>query len=333
MTWIKKKVVELLISCLILLYLIKSIINKKSSKINLIHIVITFIIFYKYSHNLHFSDHGYFNFIAYFFFLALFATIFIIVKGFLYIIKKSYLSLIIICIISIFFFLSYIFFDPINCNEWAKGINNTSIENDVHKYGCQIKIPKKCTYKILKYTQDLTKIKGIKCGDLKINARQKYLSASKSINISKETKRIGWPLTNKDPIFLLDCKEDIMPKKFFLSHLIDMDKTDQINMNLTEIIVDFTKSDFGELIINVNFNETLSKERKQLEYKNTPFSNNIMIIFLDSVSRANGLRKLKKTIHFFEKFISYKGGHHERYPTENFHSFQFFNIIFSITFN
>ena len=49
-----------------------------------------------------------------------------------------------------------------------------------------------------------------------------------------------------------------------------------------------------------------------------------MIIYLDSVSRANSIRQLKKTMNFFEKFMSYKGGFHERYPTENFHSFQFF---------
>jgi hypothetical protein len=103
-----------------------------------------------------------------------------------------------------------------------------------------------------------------------------------------------------------------------------MDNNDQINKNLTEIIVDFTKSDFGEMIINVNYNETLSKERKQLENNTIPFSNNIMIIYIDSVSRNNALRQLKKTISFFEKFVSYKGGFHERYAKENFHSFQFF---------
>ena len=78
------------------------------------------------------------------------------------------------------------------------------------------------------------------------------------------------------------------------------------------------------MIINVNYNETLSKERKKLENNTIPFSNNIMILYLDSVSRANAIRQLKKTIKFFEKFISYKGGFHEKYPTENFHSFQFF---------
>ena len=36
------------------------------------------------------------------------------------------------------------------------------------------------------------------------------------------------------------------------------------------------------------------------------------------------MRSLKKTLKFFEKFISYKGAHNSDFPSENFHSFQFF---------
>lgn len=34
------------------------------------------------------------------------------------------------------------------------------------------------------------------------------------------------------------------------------------NVNIPEIITDFSKNKYGELIINVNYNNTLSKERK-----------------------------------------------------------------------
>ena len=131
-------------------------------------------------------------------------------------------------------------------------------------------------------------------------------------------------MTNKDPICLLDCIDDKIINKYFFSHLIDMDNKTQINKIFSEILVDFSKNPFGEMIIDVKYNETLSKERKKLENNSIPFSNNIMIIFIDSVSRANSIRQLKKTMNFFNKFISYKGGFNEKYPTENFHSFQFF---------
>ena len=53
-------------------------------------------------------------------------------------------------------------------------------------------------------------------------------------------------------------------------------------------------------------------------------SNNVLIIYIDSVSRQNSIRELKKTLEFFEKFIHYKGGLNEKYPNENYHSFEFF---------
>ena len=321
--WIIVKIVELMISCLILSFLIELIILKISSKLNIIHIFFVFLFFYVYSHGFFFHDHGYFNFVAYFLFLIVFIIIIFISKSIFHLYKKNQYSFIIFCIIIISFF--YFFFkiiDPINCNDWTKGLNDTYIENDVNKYGCQIKIPKKCFYKILKYTQDITKLKGIQCKNIKVDAKKKYLSNSPTLN--EETKVIGLPLTNKDPVCFLDGIDETVIMKYFRSHLIDMDNKNIINKNISEIIIDFSKNKFGEMFINVKYNETLSKERKKLENNTIPFSNNIMIIYLDSVSRANAIRQLKKTMNFFEKFISYKGGFHERYPTENFHSFQFF---------
>ena len=78
------------------------------------------------------------------------------------------------------------------------------------------------------------------------------------------------------------------------------------------------------MIINLNFNKSLSEERKKLEQSINPYSNNILILYLDSVSRAYSVRQLKKTLKFFEKFISYKGNKNPKFPSENFHSFQFF---------
>ena len=322
--WIIAKIVELTISCLILVYLLELIIIKFSSKLNLIHIFIVFLLFYKYNHGYQFDDHGFFNFAAYCLLLVIFLTIFYIFKGLFYLFKKNNYSFLIICLFAICFYLSILSINPINCNDWAKGLNNSKIENDANKYGCQVNIPKRCSYKILHYTQDITKIKRINCQNIKTYAKKNYLSQSKSPYINEKTKKIGLPLTNKDPICFLDCVDGKAIKDYFLSHLIDMDNKNIINKNNSEIIIDFSKSEFGDMIINVNYNETLSKERKQLENNSLPFSNNIMIIYLDSVSRVYAIRQLKKTINFFEKFISYKGGFHERYPTETFHSFQFF---------
>ena len=59
-----------------------------------------------------------------------------------------------------------------------------------------------------------------------------------------------------------------------------------IDVYFSEIIIDFSKSVFGEMVINVNYNEILNKK---IEKNIIPFSNNIMIIYIDSVSRANSI--------------------------------------------
>ena len=41
-----------------------------------------------------------------------------------------------------------VYTDPLNCDDWPKGFNNTYIENDVNKHGCQIYFPIQCNFKI-----------------------------------------------------------------------------------------------------------------------------------------------------------------------------------------
>ena len=91
-----------------------------------------------------------------------------------------------------------------------------------------------------------------------------------------------------------------------------------------EVSIDFSKNKIGQLKINLTFNETLSYKRKKLESLTNPYSNNILILYVDSVSRAYSIRQLKKTLQFFEQFMEYQGNHNQNFPSENFHSFQFF---------
>jgi hypothetical protein len=212
-----------------------------------------------------------------------------------------------------------------NCDDWARGLNNTIIENDINKYSCIITFPKFCPYKIGKYIFDFSKIKGKKCEEMKQDTKANLLSISKSNYINESTKRIGLPLTNKEPSLFL-WKNYI--SDYFQSHLVDMDNihlTKKVfnKSNYPEMIIDYTSNKYGELKIDLNFNASLSKERSLLEKDSSPYSKNIMMLYIDSVSRAYSVRKLKKTLTFFEQFISYKGYSNPNYPDENYHSFQF----------
>ena len=61
------------------------------------------------------------------------------------------------------------------CDDWVKGLNNTSIDNDDEKYGCKIKTPKYCQYKLFSSIQDYTKILGINCRIAKSNSKKKFI--------------------------------------------------------------------------------------------------------------------------------------------------------------
>jgi len=157
------------------------------------------------------------------------------------------------------------------------------------------------------------------------------LKLSNSPFINDKVNHIGFPLTNKDPICNLDFIDSISENiisKYFLKNLVDMENKGVLNEYyknaIPEVEVDFSKSIYGEMKINLNYNKTLSEQRSLLEKKITPYSNNIMILYIDSVSRVNSLRQLKKTLKFFEKFMSYKGASPEKFSSTKFHSFQFF---------
>ena len=218
----------------------------------------------------------------------------------------------------------------INCNDWKFGLNNTYIKEDIHKYGCKIRIPKTCAYKIGKFIFDNSRKNNSLCNE-KVDTKRKLLENSKNKYINLETKRIGYPLPNKNKNIhkAISIKSDEV-LKFFQNNYIDMDNHTLVktifNDSQPEIIIDYNKNPFGEININVQFNKTLSDERKQNEINSTPYSENIIILFIDSVSRAYSIRSLKKTLNFVEQFMQYEGSYNRKFPYENFHSFQFFKF-------
>ena len=84
-----------------------------------------------------------------------------------------------------------------------------------------------------------------------------------------------------------------------------MDKFDESTdkNNKPEVILDFSTDKNGEIKINIEKNETLAEERKKLGIENNSKFNNILFLFIDSLSREHFKRKLKKTTKFIEQFM------------------------------
>ena len=320
--WIKKKVIQLFSSCTLVVVLLELIFYKIISLFHLIHLIIVLFSFYKYNHGYIFDDHGYFNFIGFIGICAIIIIFFLPLNGLIYFIKKrnkKFLLYLLLTIITIFYFI-YLFFisNYLNCDDWKYGLNNTYIKNDITKYGCQIRFPDKCPYKIIKYFQDITKIMNIKCQNYKKNGIKILLDKSNSpyLNKNKTIKLVGYPILNKAKPYFLDFPDNHnLLSKYFLNNLVDMENKeilDNVFKNQTpEIYIDFTNSSRGNMIINLIYNKTLSEERKAKEQNTIPYSNNILSLYIDSVSRANSLRQLKKTTKFIENFMSYEGNNNK----------------------
>ena len=329
--WIKNKVIETIVSVVINAILFELMIFKIITKLHLIHFFVAYFFLYRHSHGYDFYDHGLYNFLGSFTLLFIILLILCPMNGFIYLYKKKkkiYLIIYICVLLSFIIFFIIMSNVYMNCSDWPKGLNNTYIENDINKYGCQIKIPVYCSYHFGQNFLDLTKLQGIKCSDRKGNEKENLLKYSKSPYVNKNTKRIGYPITNKDLKYFKGGNIYYTFEPNVAKNLVDMDKEEEIkknyNNNIPEVYTDFSKNKDGEMFINLHYNETLSKEKKKLEKNSNPYAENIMVLYIDSLSRANALRKLKKTIKFFEKFISYKGGFNEKSPKEIFHTFQFF---------
>ena len=304
--WIKKKLTQEFASCALISVLLQLIFYKIISKFHLIHLIIVFISFYKYSHGLDFDDHGQFNIIGFIGICIIVIIFFLPMNGLIYFNKKrnkKFLLYYILNIITIFH-LIYQFSNSnfVNCDDWKYGLNNSYIENNITKYGCRIRFPDKCPYKIFKYFQDITKIKRIKCQNSKKDGIKIILEKSKSpyLNKNKTIKYIGYPILNKAPPYFLDFPDNSnnILREYFLGNLVDMENKEileNVFKNQTpEIQIDFTNTSLGNMIINLNYNKTLSEERKNKEQNTIPYSNNILSLYIDSVSRANSLRQLKK---------------------------------------
>ena len=319
--WIEKKLKEGLSCSFLLIFLFELMIQKIISKLHLIHIIIVFSSFYKYSHGLEFYDHGFFNFLGVTVLLII-GNIFLLPLNLLFFIikKKDKVILFIYLFVLIIFIYLYQYYltNFLGCKDWSKGLNNTYINNN-NKYECKIRIPKYCPYKFMKNFLDISKRTGIKCG-FSSNSRNKIIQFSKSKYMNDKSIKIGFPKINKYPIWAKKAYETKSISSFISENLIDMENKSLLKKlrrnNLPEIVVDFSDNEEGKLNINLQFDENLSLQRKKKEEEYQPYSNNIMILYFDSVSRANGVRQLKKTLSFFEQFMPYN--------SKNFHSFQFF---------
>ncbi len=264
-------------------------------------IPIYFIYFFGYT-GTDVDEHGLYNTMGWIFFTFVTIPAILVIIYILSFIKTKKIKhlIILLSMIIVLIILYFSYQSKFSCNDWHIGINNTRINNDRNKYKCYIKIPKVCYIKTFNGTFDISKYIRPTCvNDL---IRQDEFTTFKNAlgkTYLKDCKRYGYPITTNDVY---------KPQKFnSLNDFIDFVNNHSIPMTLfktekyknvpePEVEIEFNENNRGTIYIKVNRNETLVKERKKIAEKVKSLYNNVLILYLDTVSRMHFYRKLKKVI-------------------------------------
>lgn len=281
---------------------------------HLIYMMIVYFIMISKNFGTNILNHGKYNFLL---FLLSAILIFLLVLGIYMIYRFSrtikYLYLIITVFAFFFCFLicynyKYKYEENYTCENWNVNLNNTHIFEDEKNEKCNLeRIKGKCYMdKILNYF-DFTLAENIKCENREENEKENFYSMIKDKNLLKN-KIFGFP-----PTININKEKNLNNTKnlqhYFFNNLKNLENvnTNEITTKLNiETILDFSKdNNKGELKINLIKNETLSKERNNLSNNNSIYDN-VLLIFLSSISRAHFQRALPKLSKFISKLMAYE---------------------------
>ena len=290
---------------------------------HLIYMIIVYsILIYKH-YGTNILEHGKYNFLLFFITTIL---VFFVILGVYMVYRFSrtikYLYLIIAVFAFFFCFLicynfKYKYESNYSCEKWNINLNNSYIFEDEKNEKCNLEKIKGLCYmdKIYNFF-DLTLANNIKCENRDINEIDNFYGMIKNKTLRKYTK-FAFPST----ININRGNNTKNLQHYLFNNLIELETNTSLNKNYeTELdfITDTNKTTKGELKINLIKNNTLSEKRKKISEKSGKNSiyDNVLLIFLSSVSRAHFQRGMPKLSKFISKLMSY-----EPFPTMT--SYQF----------
>ncbi len=204
-----------------------------------------------------------------------------------------------------------------SCEKWNIDLNNSYIFEDGKNEKCNLeKIKGKCYMDKIYNFFDLTLADNIKCENRDINEIDNFYGMIKNKTLRKYTK-FAFPSTIN-----INRGNNIKNLQHYLfNNIIELESNPKLNNNYEtelEFITDANKVTKGELKINLIKNQTLSENLRKISAQTDKDSiyDNVLLIFLSSVSRAHFQRGMPKLSKFISKLMSY-----EPFPTMT--SYQF----------
>ena len=112
-----------------------------------------------------------------------------------------------------------------------------------------------------------------------------------------------------------------------MNNLVDMDNKEQLKIlwekEKPEFVLDHSKNEYGDIHININYDEKLSKERKKIEKNTNPLYQNIIFLFFYGISHSHFSRVFEKTSKFLKNFLKFEGINNENDTSQKYHGCKF----------
>ena len=317
------------LSCLIVTLLLFLCFYTGKHYLHFAYVIPIFLFFFNHFNGTDNIDHGKYNFIGFtLFFIGLMSLFGTISLFRCLVIRKMFKTMAIIIICIIIFIILYNTNQILNldCEGWNAGLNNTKINEKDRDYPCHIMQPgkNKCYMNALNGVFDFSRISGYTCTMDKLRNGERDLFIELLDPKQKTKYHFGFPITTRQKFYPTNSATLEEFQDSIYKNIIDMEKFNEQNYPnepKPEVELIFNKtSNRGKINMHLIRNETLSAERKQRAKSTTSLYENVLILYLDAISRPNFYRKLNKTVEFLNQFTRYDTNP----ETKNFTVFQFF---------
>lgn len=237
-------------------------------------------------------------------------------------------------LIGLLVWMYYLTFVKSSCKGWENGMANHSLSNEGGE--CKVLIPNLCELGIRDNWLDFTKFTH-ECPATRTYLNREMLN--EKIRDRDSIKKLGYPRVEDYPDELRVDKDGY--RNYVREQVIDMDDPEipqEVKDNI-EFTVDISDPDFHKLEIELKPNMTRAEEQKALreeviakEKKDGSYEHridkNVLILYIDNLSRAHFYRKMPKTAEWLSQFVDNQDGDLNTYQFFRYHSV-FYNTIFS----
>jgi hypothetical protein len=210
------------------------------------------------------------------------------------IIRKQKKILVITIVVTAFPIFLFFVLGYSGCKNWDRGFNNVRIIDSKDKDLCYMRRPNFCTIGIFDNIFDLSRLKG-SCKN-KDNSQSTLKFYLKNFDFKSE-QTLVYPNTRDYP-FYPNSSVGIF-HFLILNNIVDINN---VKNDDNEIMVHYKKNK-GTVEINIKPNKTLIEERNTISKNVNSYFDNILFIYIDSISRQHFKRKMPYLSEFIKKYF------------------------------